>query len=100
MIWSVDFRDAIELLLKNYEGNSFKIKYFEPVSGGDINSAYKIIGENLSYFIKINDAAQYPDLFEKEALNLQAIEGSGAIKTPKVITHGALNQLVYLVLEW
>ncbi|RRN77526.1 hypothetical protein EIM50_19165, partial [Pseudoxanthomonas sp. SGD-10] len=62
MIWSVDFRDAIELLLKNYEGSSFRIKYFEPVTGGDINAAYKIIGEHSSYFIKINDAERHPDL--------------------------------------
>lgn len=101
MIWSADFRDEVENLIKHHEGDGFKIKYFEPVSGGDINSAYKIHGNNdASFFIKINDADCFSDLFEKEVLSLITINETSAVRTPKVITYGKSGVFVYLVLEW
>lgn len=100
-MWTASFRDSIEQLIRVSVGNGFKIRYFEPVSGGDINLAFKIIGENnATYFIKVNDANQFPDLFEKEALGLNLINSTKIIKVPQVIAYGREADQVFLILEW
>jgi len=99
-MWSEKFRNEVEAIIKVSEGNAFKIKYFESVRGGDISDAFRLVGTASDYFIKINDAKRYPNMFEKEALGLHLIQSAQAIKTPQVIAFGESDGKAFLILEW
>lgn len=100
-MWTAKFRDEVEQLIRVSAGNNFKIRYFEPVKGGDINSVFRISGEDGSaYFIKLNKSQLFPDLFEKEALGLNLIASTQAIKTPHIMAYGKETEHVFLILEW
>lgn len=78
-----------------------KIIRYEPVHGGDINDAYCLYGENVKYFLKVNNASQYPGMFEKESRGLYALsELLPALNIPRVIHYGAVEQQQYLLLQW
>ena len=40
------------------------------VTGGDINDAYKVETEQGVLFLKVNDASQFPNMFEAEKQGL------------------------------
>lgn len=77
-----------------------ELKQVSPVSGGDINEAYKLsMSSGKTYFVKYNSSRSFPDLFKKEITGLLAIKKAG-IKTPEVIGTGQIDQQVYLILEY
>ncbi len=76
------------------------INSFHSVGGGDINDAYCLVADEKKYFLKINDAARFPRMFEKEARGLTALEKESRFVIPKVIQHGEVNGRQFLVLEW
>lgn len=76
------------------------INSFHSVGGGDINDAYCLVADEKKYFLKINDAARFPRMFEKEARGLTALEKGSRFVIPKVIQHGEVNGRQFLVLEW
>ena len=69
------------------------------VSGGDINTAYKLQAGGLVWFIKLNQA-RLLDMFSAEAAGLQALQSTGPIRTPKVICYGEFHEHAYLLLEY
>jgi protein-ribulosamine 3-kinase len=71
-----------------------------PVSGGDINQAYCLFTPEKKFFLKINDAERYPDMFQREAEGLKALKENSAIKIPGVIRNGVENSIQFLMLEW
>lgn len=71
-----------------------------PITGGDINNAYRIEAEEGNYFLKVNDAAQHPELFEKEARGLQALAATNAVNTPNIIKVGEAEGMQYLLADW
>jgi len=73
---------------------------YEPVHGGDINRCYCLYAGNHKYFLKINDALQYPGMFEKEAAGLDALKNNFSLVVPAVIKHGNIHQQQYLLLQW
>ncbi len=72
----------------------------EPVHGGDINQAYCLRGQETNYFLKVNDAHRYPNMFAKEAAGLNALRDDSIITVPQVIKYGSAGQQEYLLLEW
>ena len=72
-----------------------------PISGGDINDAYKLIlTDGRQVFMKANRSAGL-SFFQAEADGLEAIHATGTIGTPKVIDVGKDQQYgVFLLLEW
>ena len=67
-------------------------------SGGSINAAYRIKTEDDILFLKINELAKHPDLFECEAEGLNLI--SRFVPAPKVLKVGKESNIQFLVLEW
>ena len=93
----------IEQKISESTDQSFKLKNYVAITGGDINQAYRVEGlidENkaVSFFIKMNHKSQL-DMFEAEAAGLKEIEKSAAIHVPHVICSGETNSNSYLVLE-
>jgi fructosamine-3-kinase len=69
------------------------------VSGGCINTAFKIQGENNCFFVKLNDA-DLIDMFEAEFQGLLEIEQSKAIAVPHPICSGVAERTAFIVLEF
>ena len=80
---------------------SLAITKYEPVHGGDINRSYCLYTRDAKYFLKVNDATQYPGMFEKEAKGLEALtKNTATIRVPQVVKYGVAGQDQYLLLEW
>ncbi|WP_295731552.1 fructosamine kinase family protein [uncultured Limosilactobacillus sp.] len=73
------------------------IDSWEPVSGGDINEAYRVVADGIPYFVKVqpHQPTQY---FAHEQNGLKAL--GSVINTPKVIATGEINGNAYLILNW
>lgn len=76
------------------------VTHYEPVHGGDINRAYCLFERDAKYFLKINDANQYPKMFEKEMNGLNALSNNCTLIIPQVIKCGIVEQQQYLLLKW
>lgn len=73
---------------------------FETVSGGSINSCFKVIlPGHPNFFLKINDAPVYPQLFECEKTGLECLQQAG-VNTPQIIQQFTDNKYQFLLLEW
>jgi fructosamine-3-kinase len=76
----------------------FPITGIQPVSGGCINSAYLLLSDNNSFFIKLNQAHLIA-MFEAEFAGLEELAQSNAIKVPVPILSGVFSDTAFLVLE-
>lgn len=76
------------------------VQTYEHVHGGDINQTYKLNCREGRFFLKLNHAAKFPLMFEKEARGLDALRKAGTLMVPHVIGVGLLNEQQYLLLEW
>ena len=72
-----------------------------PVSGGDINDAYKLnLSDGRQIFMKVNRSSG-SSFFQAEADGLEAIRATDAIGVPQVIAVGKDQQYgAFLLLEW
>ncbi len=77
-----------------------KIISISPVSGGDINDAFKVVTEYNTFFAKVNSDPVAKDMFEKEALGLKLMKDKAPINVPKVVSTGTIENKSYLLLNW
>lgn len=75
------------------------LKRVRSVSGGDINQCYSIEADG-HYFLKVNKAGLFPQMFAKEANGLKALNGVPKCQVPEVIDHGEAGDLQYLLMTW
>lgn len=80
---SQEFRDKI-LDTLHHLGISPKTIQLEPLHGGCINHAARLIAGNHIFFIKWNEASP-PGMFQKEAMGLALIKQTKTIKVPEVL---------------
>jgi fructosamine-3-kinase len=84
-------------------GTAFTLTAEEPVSGGCIHTAMQLSGKTAKaaprYFAKVNEADREP-MFAAEADGLAALRAAGAVRVPRVVTHGEDGERAWLVLEW
>lgn len=78
-----------------------RIADIAPVSGGDINRAYRLtLSDGARVFMKANAQAS-PAFFRAEAQGLEALRSTGAIPVPGVIAMGRDERHgAFLLLEW
>jgi len=72
----------------------------ERIHGGDINDAFCLITSNGKFFLKVNENAGCPLMFEREAHGLELLRKNSTLIVPKVIKHGSFGDQQYLLLEW
>lgn len=89
-----------QLIKQICERHQLKYKEDHGVSGGDINQTFLVVTDNGNYFLKINDASAFPQMFEKEAEGLQALREATDLKVPQVIANGEIKNKQYLLLEY
>jgi fructosamine-3-kinase len=78
-------------------GVKIHINHAESVQGGDINKTYRLSTNEGPFFLKMNDARRYPDMFAKEFSGLETLRGTGAITLPKPICYGAKHGRAFLL---
>ncbi len=93
MNWQI-ISDQIE----SATGQVFKVVSAHRLSGGDINSAFRLQGDDRSYFVKLN-RADLVTMFEAEFTGLQDIAKTQAICVPTPIVCGKTAEHSFLVLE-
>ncbi|MGH8727211.1 MAG: fructosamine kinase family protein [Burkholderiales bacterium] len=71
----------------------------KPVGGGCINSASRIEGNGLAFFVKLNNAAKL-SMFEAEAAGLEEIARTHTVRVPQPICCGVEASQAFLVLEY
>ncbi len=77
-----------------------RIFAIQSVSGGDINSAVKVISSIGNFFVKWNNADKYPQMFQKEAEGLKLLEGTHQLKSPQIIAADEIGEYSFLILEF
>jgi fructosamine-3-kinase len=90
---------AIIQYIESATGQPFKLLKAQPVSGGDINAAYRLQSESLSFFVKLNRPDRL-SMFEAEAAGLEALAQTQSIRVPKFIACGLTSEHAFLVLEY
>lgn len=88
----------IEQAISDATQNSFTVTEKSSVSGGCINNAFTVQGENDSFFVKLNDA-DLLDMFEAEFEGLSEIVQSNTISVPEPICNGVAEDSAFIVLE-
>lgn len=73
------------------------IEQILPVSGGDINAAFRIVTRHHQYFLKVQPHNTVT-FFDHEVAGLQLL--GAVIKTPTVIASGTIATDGYLLLDW
>lgn len=67
--------------------------------GGCINQAYRLIGEDRDYFVKLNQRALLP-MFEAEAHGLSEIAATSTVRAPEPVGCGVAGSQSFLVMEY
>lgn len=95
--------DSLDSAITSIWGNNVKVTSADPVSGGDINRAYRLRMTDGTYlFMKANDK-QNESFFTAEAAGLDAIARTGAVGTPQVFCSGtdeARGGYSFLLMEY
>lgn len=84
--------------LQDSLGADFVVREAAPVAGGDINSAYRLIGDGRTLFVKLNTADR-AEMLAAEAEGLAELTGANALRVPSVIGHGTARGQAFLALE-
>ena len=97
---TMNWKTGIENFLSEKQNHEVKILSEQSVGGGSINDARLINTTGGQFFIKINSASRYPDMFEKEALGLTLLKETNAITVPHVIGFGEHGNDAFLILNY
>lgn len=89
------FESALESVLMH----SVKLTNSKSINGGDINLTALLETAKEKYFIKWNERAS-TDMFEKEALGLEALRETKTFDIPQVIGFGKVQSKDFLILEF
>ena len=90
---------AIAEQISNATKQPFQIQTTKAISGGDINAAFLLEGENQRYFVKLN-RVELVEMFAAEFAGLNELAKTQTIRIPKPITFGQTNENSFLVLEF
>ncbi|MFN4122522.1 MAG: fructosamine kinase family protein [Flavobacteriales bacterium] len=71
-----------------------------PIGGGSINQTFKLVTLHQTFFVKVNDAEQFPDLFDCEFRGLHEIAAVIPDYVPNVICFGEEDDSQLLFMEW
>lgn len=93
-------QEVVEQLIAPYFGGSTKQLQFRRTGGGSINETYQVSIPGQRLFCKLNSAALFPQLFEKEMIGLEMLRGKTGLHVPEVIACESLDGVQVLILEW
>lgn len=91
-------QSALDLLKKT--GPDVTILDFSFIGGGCINNGGKLKTSAGTFFLKWNDAQQFPGMFEAEAKGLALLAAPNVIKIPTVAGFGSNGAYQFLLLDY
>jgi len=94
----MDIWDELAAAISRVTGTSFRAERRGTLSGGCINSAFRVCDGDQCFFVKLNDA-NHQSTFAAEYAGLQELAGSGAIRVPAPIVSGIAADKAFLVTE-
>jgi fructosamine-3-kinase len=80
-------------------GQTFKVVSAHPLSGGDINFAFRLQTHDKSYFVKLN-RADLVAMFEAEFAGLRDIAKTQEVRVPAPVVCGQTAEHSFIVLEY
>jgi len=95
----MDIWQHLEQQIECATGKRFHIDKHQSVTGGCINSAFKVTDDQQSYFIKTNNAV-YAAMFEAEAEALREMASSRTVRVPEPVCYGEFGSQCYVVMEY
>jgi len=101
MVLSESLYQVLEASLKNRERPYSSIQSVAPVSGGDINRAYRIKTSIGTYFVKANDNPMATTMFLAESRGLDLLRSAlGTANAPETYAVGNAHGEGFLIMEW
>jgi len=90
----------IQNILVNFTDTNLVINKHSGLSGGSINSVYRLETNNCNFCLKVNSKTAYPRMFESEAKGLEVLRKSNSIHIPEAIEAGEFESNAYLLLHF
>ena len=90
---------AITQHISQASGKIFQLQSYASISGGCINTTYRLQGRDSDYFVKLNRADRH-EMFIAEAQGLTELAKANAVCVPKPLCTGVDNDQAYLVMEF
>lgn len=69
------------------------------VSGGSINDAFRVETKQDKFFLKVNSASRFPNMFEAEKRGLELL-GQSSFVIPKPLNVGEVGETQFILMEW
>jgi fructosamine-3-kinase len=95
----MDRWQSITQHIEQATGKNFSVRQQQVMSGGSINAAFLLSGENNRYFVKTNHAGRQ-SMFAAEARGLREIASSHTVRVPEAVCYGDDGTQSYIVLEY
>jgi len=77
-----------------------KVKNIQPVSGGDISSAYVIKTSSKNFFLKVNSNDNALEMFLSEEKALKTIASTNTIAIPKIVACSSFHNDSFIMMEY
>lgn len=91
--------DSIVQHIQQTTGHPLSNIEHSSISGGGINTAFRLSSSDQHYFVKLN-RPELETMFEAEAQGLNELAATNCVRIPEVICTGITEQHSYLVLEY
>ncbi len=79
---------------------SVKINAYVPAGGGSVNHTLCLDTTGGRFFLKMNSASRYPQMFEKEVKALNFLRSKNVVQIPDVIYQDKTEEHSFLLLNW
>lgn len=92
-------KDFINQIIKKHLSPTIQLNTISSVSGGCINTAYKVETDQGSFFLKWNKE-ELDNMFQSEDRGLSILKERSPIKIPETLGQGIVDHKSYLLTEW
>lgn len=90
---------AITKHIVSVTGQAFTARSVQALSGGDINTAFRLQDAHKSYFVKLNRPERV-SMFAAEFVGLQELARTKTLRVPQPVAYGQSDTHSFLVLEY
>jgi len=81
-------------------GMKIHINYAEKIPGGDLNETFKLNTDSGLLFLKMTDASNGPEMFEREFMGLETLGATNTLTVPRPLATGNSGGKIFLVTEF
>ena len=97
---SRNLKEHLKLELEKETESSDVSLSISPVYGGAINRCYQLTTKNSRWFLKVNDAIKFPNMFETEFNGMNLLSAKSNFNIPKMLCSGTYESESFLVMEF